>query len=101
MQNARLNAALKHKAAAQPAKTETARESSGQSERLALTVFPSDSARIMEIIGAMAKRGKRITASHAVRLALRAVQIDGEKFAALLNAMSDEDGRSLRHERKG
>lgn len=68
--------------------------SKGQSIKASFTLFPTDSARVEEIAMALAKRGRRITASHAIRLALRSVKIDENKMIALLDEMADEDGRS-------
>ena len=51
----------------------------------------------MEAIrAAMAKCGRRVTPSQAIRLALRAVEINEGRFAELLDAMNREDGRTNR-----
>jgi predicted DCC family thiol-disulfide oxidoreductase YuxK len=75
-------------------------ESSGQSLKASITFFPADNERITAISMALAKHGQRISASHAIRLALRAVEIDEKKFLRLLDEMKAEDGRSLRFAKK-
>lgn len=72
------------------------RASISQTIKLSATIFPADDERIAEICMALAKHGHRITTSHAIRLALRAVEMDETKLLQLLDEMKDEDGRTRR-----
>lgn len=94
---ARLRAALAHKAPVQERAAIAAPESAGQSVKGSYSLFPADNDRIAAIRAALAEKGREITASHAIRLALRAVEIDAAKLAKLLDEMQSEDGRTRRH----
>ena len=94
--NARLSAALRQKAPAKPVKAPPQRKSIAQPVKC-ISLFPADLQRIEEIRDTLRAHGRTISASHAIRLALRAVAIDLTPLAPLLEAMQKEDGRTLRH----
>ena len=98
MSNPRLSAALSHKAPAKPA---IKRASCAEGIKLSFSIFPADTDRLAAICAALATKGHKITNSHAVRLALRAVELDAERLAELLETMRGEDGRTRRHAKKG
>ena len=95
--NPRLAAALGHRVPPKPAKPAIKRESCAEGVKLSFSLFPADTDRLAAIRAALASEGRKITKSHAVRLALRAVELDGERLAELLDAMQSEDGRTRRH----
>ena len=68
----------------------------GKSFNTSISLFPADSAQVEAICAAMAKQGCRITTSQAIRLALRAVEIDPARLLKLLEGMRKEDGRAKR-----
>lgn len=95
--NARLSAALRHKAPEKPAKARARRQSVAKAAKCGFSLFPADVQRIEEIRDALFARGRTISASHAVRLALRAMNADAATMETLLDAMLKEDGRTVRH----
>lgn len=96
--NPRLAAALGHRTPPKPAKPPAIkRESCAEGVKLSFSLFPADTDRLAAIRAAVASKGHKITKSHAVRLALRGVELDGERLAELLEAMQTEDGRTRRH----
>lgn len=93
--NARLSAALRHKAPTEPKPAPVA--SIAQNVQMSLSIFPEDLERIEEIRQALAARGHKTSTSQAVRLALRALTVDAEALEPLLLAMQKTDGRTVRH----
>ena len=71
-----------------------------QSHKITISLFPADDAKIIAICKAMMDQEQRITASHAIRLALRAVEVNPELFKAILVEMGKEDGRTMRKKSK-
>ncbi|MGA3169981.1 MAG: hypothetical protein ABSE62_03110 [Chthoniobacteraceae bacterium] len=76
-----------------------------QSQKITVSLFPADHAKLAAFQLALAKRGRHVSASHAVRLALRSLPITdtgdlpdkaGAALVEMLDAMGDEDGRSKR-----
>ena len=94
----RLRAALNYKAPAPKEKPRPEPASAAQCAKASFSIFPADNERITAIRTALAGQGRKISASHAVRLALRAVEIDARKLAKILDAMQAEDGRTRRHQ---
>ncbi len=95
--DARLSAALRHKAPEKPAKAPTPQRSTATAAKCGFSLFPADVQRIEDIRDALFARGRKISASHAVRLALRAMNADAATLENLLDAMIKEDGRTTRH----
>lgn len=88
-----------------PAKNESDQESFNQSQKITISLFPADNARLTAVQMALARKGRRVSASHVIRLALRSVPVTkagvlddatAEKFLALLDDMKGEDGRAMR-----
>ena len=101
MADPRLSAALSHKAPPRPAKPAVKRERiCAEGTKCSFSLFPADTDRLAAIRAALAGKGHKITASHAVRLALRAVELDGERLVELLQVMQKEDGRTRRHDKE-
>lgn len=82
-------------------------ESFNQSQKITVSLFQADNEKLTAVQMALARRGRRVSASHVVRLALRALPVNkagaladdaGERFLALLDTMKAEDGRLLRHQ---
>ena len=71
-------------------------EAGAKSVNTSISLFPADAAQVEAICAAVSRSGRRITTSQAIRLALRAVEIDGERFLSILDAMKKEDGRARR-----
>ena len=80
-------------------KPKTTRPSVAQAAKEGFSLFPADMERIAAIRKALEAHGRKISASHAVRLALRAVKIDARTLAKILDDMAEEDGRTRRHAR--
>ena len=100
--NPRLSAALRHKAPETPQKRPQKRASVARAVKTGFSLFPADAARIEALRDMLHASGRTISASQAVRLALRAVNLDAAALIPLLDAMLTEDGRTLRHaENKG
>lgn len=60
--------------------------------RLGISLFPTDLDRLAQIRGYLAARGQHITASQAIKVALRSTRLS-EELAAALQAVKAEDGR--------
>ena len=82
-------------------------ESFNQSQKITVSLFQADNEKLTAVQMALARRGRRVSASHVVRLALRSLPVNkagalaedaGERFLALLDTMKAEDGRLLRHQ---
>jgi hypothetical protein len=80
-------------------------QSFSQSQKITVSLFAADHAKLSALQLALAKRGRHVSASHAVRLALRSLPVTdggdvedktGAALVDMLDAMSDEDGRSKR-----
>ena len=95
--NPRLSAALRHKAPQKPKKRPQKRESVATAVKTGFSLFPTDVAKIEALRDTLHESGRTISASQAVRLALRAVNLDAAALIPLLDAMLTEDGRTIRH----
>ena len=82
-------------------------ESFLQSQKITVSLFQADNEKLTAVQMALARRGRRVSASQIVRLALRSLPVnkagavadeDAERLLALLDAMKEEDGRVLRHQ---
>ena len=94
---------------AMPKKTDPApapAESFVQSQKITVSLFPADNEKVTAVQIALGRRGRRVSASHITRLALRLLPVTkagvladetAEQCLALLDAMKEEDGRALRH----
>lgn len=100
MGNSRLTAALAQTPLPRPAKPAMQRESFAAGVKLSFSLFTADTDRIAAIRAALEGRGHKISASQAVRLALRSAELNGERLAALLDMMQGEDGRTRRHAKR-
>jgi hypothetical protein len=76
-----------------------------QSQKITISLFPADCAKLLVFQQALAKRGRIVSVSHALRLAVRSLPVTdagamteevSEGYSAMLDAMSEEDGRSKR-----
>jgi hypothetical protein len=77
-----------------------------QSQKITVSLFPADNEKLTAVQVALARRGRRVSASHVTRLALRCLPVNkagaltdeaAEQLLALLDAMKNEDGRLMRH----
>ena len=84
---------------------DTEPQSFSQSQKITVSLFPADDAKITGIQLALGKLNRRASASQIVRLALRSLPVDdagtitpiaGKALVKLFDAMGDEDGRSRR-----
>lgn len=89
-----------------PAKTEPTPDSFQQSQRITVSLFPADNEKLTAVQLALARRGRRVSASHVARLAIRCLPVNkagslteesAEHLLTLLDAMKAEDGRLMRH----
>lgn len=67
----------------------------GGSSKLSISLYPTDTARIREIILYMTQNNCPLSASQAIRLALRSMPID-DNLIQIYNTMQQEDGRKGR-----
>lgn len=81
-------------------------ESFIQSQKITVSLFPSDNEKLTAVQLALARRGRRVSASHVVRLAMRSLPVNkagavtdetAASLLALLDGMKEEDGRLMRH----
>jgi Arc/MetJ-type ribon-helix-helix transcriptional regulator len=81
-------------------------ESFSQSQKITISLFPADNEKLTAVQMALAKRGKRVSASHVIRLAIRSLPVNkagalteetAGQFLEMLDAMGQEDGRARRH----
>lgn len=92
-----------------PAKAESSTpppESFSQSQKITVSLFPADNEKLTAVQLALARRGRRVSASHVIRLAMRSMPVNkagaindetAAQLLALLDAMKEEDGRLMRH----
>ena len=64
--------------------------------KLSFSLFPADTDRLDAICDMMASKGHKISKSHAIRLALRGVELKSERLVKLLETMREDDGRRRR-----
>lgn len=67
-------------------------ESKARYKNYVYSLYPEDQQKIDEIIFFLHKRGERVNASHAVRLALRSVVLS-DNLLSLHNEVKSNDGR--------
>ena len=76
-----------------------------QSHKITISLFPDDNERLTAIQLSLARNGRRVSASHIIRLALRTMEVTkagtitpetADRLLSLLDAMKDEDGRVKR-----
>jgi Arc/MetJ-type ribon-helix-helix transcriptional regulator len=81
-------------------------ESYVRSQKITVSLFPADNEKVTAVQIALGKRGRRVSASHITRLALRLLPVTkageladetAERCLALLDEMKEEDGRAMRH----
>ena len=84
-----------------------ASESHAQALKSTISLFSADNERLNAVQIALAKRGRRVSASHMIRLCIRALPTTKsgaitdettERMLAILDEMKAEDGRVLRHQ---
>jgi Arc/MetJ-type ribon-helix-helix transcriptional regulator len=82
-------------------------ESFIQSQKITVSLFQPDNEKLTAVQAALGRRGRRVSASHIVRLALRSLPVNkagalteeaADRFLELLDTMKEEDGRKLRHQ---
>lgn len=93
-----------------PAKPDSASAPDGsflKSQKITVSLFQADNDKLTAVQMALARRGRRVSASHVVRLALRSLPVNkagalaedaADRFLALLDTMKEEDGRVMRHQ---